>query len=94
MHNFKTKLSETDWTDVLTAPCTSTEYSHFINIIDSLHNKCFPLFKVKINLIKDSKPWITSTLLNSIKRKNNLYKQYLNNKSNETLGKYKNTKIN
>ena len=89
MHNFKTKLSETDWTDVLTAPCTGTKYSHFINIIDTLHNKCFPLTKVKINPIKDSKPWITSTLLNSIKRKNNLYKQYLNNKSNETLGKYK-----
>ena len=89
MHNFRTKLSETDWTEVLGAPCTSTKYSHFINIIDTLHNKCFPLTKVKINPIKDSKPWITSTLLNSIKRKNNLYKQYLNNKSNTTLEKYK-----
>ena len=56
LHNFKTKLSETDWTDVLTAPCTSTKYSHLINIIDTLHNKCFPLTKVKINPIKDSKP--------------------------------------
>ena len=89
MYDFRTKLSATDWTDVLTAPCTSTKYSYFINTIDTLHNKCFPLTKVKVNPIKDSKLWITSTLLNSIKRKNNLYKQYLNNKSDITLGKYK-----
>ena len=55
MHNFRTKLSETDWTDVLAAPCTRTKYSHFINIIDTLHNKCFPLTKVEINPIKDLK---------------------------------------
>ena len=38
---------------------------------------------------KDSKPWITSTLLNSIKKKNNLYKKYLNKKSVDLLEKYK-----
>ena len=54
---------------------------HFINIISSLHNKYFPLIKTKINVRSLFKPWLTSSILNSIKKKNNLYRNYIKTKS-------------
>jgi len=89
MNNFKNKLSAVAWTEVRDAPDTNTKYNCFVNMIDQLHNTCFPLTKVKINPKTESKPWITSTLLNCIKKKNNMYKTYLSHKSQLLLEKYK-----
>ena len=89
MEKFKNKLIETSWTEVHKSSCTNTKYNCFMNTIDQLHNSCFPLTKIKTNLKADTKPWISPTLLNCIRKKNNLYKTYLNNKSQLLLEKYK-----
>ena len=46
--------------------------------------------KIKYNGgTSDEKPWLTSSLLNSCKRKNKLYKISLTLKTNEAVAKYK-----
>ena len=74
---------------VLDAQTTNDKYTHFVDIIDCLINSCFPLTTIKINPIRDSKPWITPTILNSVKKKNTMYKQYLITKSPTLLDSYK-----
>ena len=64
-------------------------HSYIVDIIDCLMNSCFPLTTIKINPIRDSKPWITPTILNSVKKKNTMYKQYLITKSPNLLDSYK-----
>ena len=87
--NFKLSFLQTDWSAVFDAPSTNDKYSIFMGIINRIHNNCFPLISTKINPLKETKPWISPTLLNSVKKKNNMYKQYLSNRSPNLLTKYK-----
>ena len=51
-------------------------YFNFITVVKRIFERCFPLTKVSRKRFKD-KPWITTGLKISIKRKNFLYKQSL-----------------
>ena len=86
---FKNELGCQDWTEIVNSEGANNKFDHLIKTIEVLHNTCFPLVNVKINQISDSKPWISKTLLNSVKKKNNLYKNYLKTKSEAQLSKYK-----
>jgi len=92
IENFRNKLNEVNWSRVLDAQTTNDKYTYFVDIIDCLINSCFPLTTIKINPIRDSKPWITPTILNSVKKKNTMYKQYLITKSPTLLDSYKKDK--
>ena len=68
----------------------------------NLHNKYFPIVRIKLKTNTVFKPWITHAIKNSVKKKNNLYKIYIREKSSdlrnakfEKYKKYKNklTKI-
>ena len=61
----------------------------FLEIIDKLHNDCFPLNKVKLNVKHQNKPWITPIILKSIRKKNNMYKHMRQNNNIEFKNKYK-----
>ena len=87
--SFKLSFLQTDWSAVFDAPSINDKYSIFMGIINRIHNNCFPLISTKINPLKETKPWISPTLLNSVKKKNNMYKQYLSNRSPDLLTKYK-----
>jgi hypothetical protein len=89
IEQFKNKLSNIDWSLVYDTSDVDEKYTCFLNIITDLHNTCFPLTSVKINPMKDSKPWISLSILNSVKKKNSLYKQYLRSRSDRNLNKYK-----
>ena len=89
IEKFRNKLNDVNWSTVLDAQTTNDKYTHFVDIIDGLTNSCFPLTTIKINPIRDSKPWITPTILNSVKKKNTMYKQYLITKSPTLLDSYK-----
>ena len=88
MNNFHEKLSNTDWSDIHQAPTTQDKYNLFTKVVNDLHEHCFPVTKVRTNPTK-SKPWITTTILKSIKKKNKMYKKCLTNKSVHLLNSYK-----
>ena len=84
----KNELGGQDWTEIVFSEGANNKFDHLIKTIEVLHNTCFPLVNVKINQISDSKPWISKTLLNSVKKKNNLYKNFLKTKSEAQLSEY------
>ena len=45
------------------------KYTCFLNIVGDVHDKCFPFKFIKINPMKDSKPWISPGILNCVKKK-------------------------
>ena len=87
--NFKSKLYDVSWNSVFETSDCNEKYNCFMHIVSDLHNRCFPITSIKINPLKDSKPWITQTILNSVKKKNTMYKNYLNTKSPILLDIYK-----
>ena len=69
IEQFKNKLCNIDWSLVYDTSDVDEKYTCFLNIITDLHNTCFPLTSVKINPMKDSKPWISLSILNSVKKR-------------------------
>ena len=65
-------------------------YDSFIEKDTGLFDSCFPFRTIKGKALNSfRKPWITKGLLKSIKKKNKLYKNYICNRSNSQLAKYK-----
>ena len=89
MLELKTELSTMDWSEVLNGATVDDKFIKFNLLISDLHDKYFPSVKLKLKPNDRFKPWITSTLRNSIKKKNLLYKNYIKNKSKSLLDKYK-----
>jgi hypothetical protein len=58
---------------------------HFLII----YNNCFPLKKIRIRRGFRSKPWLSNGVLNSIKKKNKLYKKILQNPTPQSETFYK-----
>ena len=59
----------------------------------SVYNKCFPLKKVKAIKLNLQKPWLSKGLVKSVRKKNALYKRYLNDpipENEHIYKKYKN----
>ena len=73
--NFKARMSEVDWNEVLSETNVNTSYSLFIKKYLGIFNKCFPLRQIPRSKFRNKK-WITKGLLVSIKHKNRLYRQY------------------
>ena len=87
--NFRNKLCGVSWNSVYETSDCNDKYNCFMHIVSDLHNQCFPITSIKINPLKDSKPWITQTILNFVKKKNSMYKHYLNTKLPILLELYK-----
>ena len=50
--------------------------AHFLRTINSIYCKCFPLKVKNISFKRISKPWLTQSILNSIKTKSKYFKLY------------------
>ena len=88
LHNLKTDLGKQDWTGVMNeGDDVNKAYNCFYDIFHTCYSNCIPV--VTKELPETDKPWITTSLLNSIKRKNKLYKQYLKFPCTETEMRYK-----
>jgi len=87
LHGFKSSLENQDWHTVMDDPDVNNAY----NSLNAIFNKCYceniPVITKSMEV--RNKPWITTCLLNSIKRKNKLYKQYLRYPCKETEARYK-----
>ena len=88
---FIEEVAEVNWMTVL---CNSENvnfiFSSFLDKLSELVDKHVPLKKLskrKVKLL--SKPWITKGIRISIKRKNKLYKLYMNSKNAFYFSKYK-----
>ena len=89
MFDFKTQLTTLSWSSVYNSNGPNEKYNSFFEIINKLHNSCFPLEKIRINTRHQNKPWITTAVLKSIQKKNSLYKRYMRTRTSEMLSKYK-----
>lgn len=78
----KKKLSQLTWTDVYNCPNVETATNVFIEQLTYNVNMC-----TKQRVIKTikKKTWITSGLIKSIKRRDELYKKWQRDKENRTL---------
>ena len=85
---FKQKLGNLNWSSIEESNDTSFAYTTFLTTYSKIYNECFPekTLKQKSGI---SKPWISKGLMKSIKRKNKLYKKYLQNRNLLTETKYK-----
>ena len=77
--NFKEKLSKIDWTNESKSKTVDEAMSFFYQTITKAYNKSFPIVKLSRKRAK-GKPWITSGLKSSIKKKHILYRRFLQDK--------------
>jgi hypothetical protein len=90
---FNNSLSQFDWNTVCVSEDVNVSYNNFINIYETMYNTCFPIKTRRLKIRhQNRKPWITNSILKSIKRKNNLYVKWLKQRSAESLSKYKSYK--
>ena len=59
----------------------SQAYDSFLNEYTAVYNSCFPLKKQTVKRGTLNEPWLSKGLLESISKKNKLYKRYLRNPS-------------
>ena len=69
IENFKTDLLTTDWTEVYNAIGTQAKYTCFDKIITKLVSSNFPEKRFESKASQTTKPWITTSILNSIRKK-------------------------
>ena len=76
-HNaFTNELALVDWDNLLCLPNVNDNFDVFLNTINRLYNKCYPLKTKFISTKRLQNPWITNGILNSIKHKCHLFKMH------------------
>jgi len=88
------RMRNTSWDTVVDPGDVSASYTNFIGIFSSKYDKHFPVVTERVKLINGKhKPWITTAILKSVRRKKLLYENWLNSKCDYRLGSIKHTKI-
>ena len=76
MNRFRNLLENVSWEEYYKADDPNTALDLFYNIYNTAFNSSFPLKRLSRNRAKDKK-WITTSLKQCIKNRDNLYKKYL-----------------
>ena len=88
--SLKEDLKRQTWADVLNTSDPNTSYNNFLTIFTELYDKHCP---IKLSPIKrkktQDKPWITKGIANACKKKNTLYRIFINKRTIETESRYK-----
>ena len=66
---FHELLQSTDWTNIYNVTNVNTAYSCFLKKYSKIFYTCFPIKKIKASKYALKKPWLSTGLLKSIKRK-------------------------
>ena len=82
------ELLNLDWSPVYKSMNVNEAYDTFLSMFIPLLDKHIPFKKKKPHKTRFRKPWITHKLLKHIKRKNKLYKKFLNEKNDSSKSKY------
>ena len=75
-HLFSHKLNLLNWNHLLLSEDVNYNFDIFIDKIQTIYNQCFPLKTKYLSNKRLNNPWITKAVLNSIRLKNNLFKDY------------------
>ena len=90
VRSFKNDLSEQTWEHVYNSGDVNSAYENFLSVFNKLYDKNCPMRKYCIkDKIHGDKPWITLGLRNACRKKNNLYKHFLRNRTTEAENRYK-----
>ena len=88
-NEFRNRLHDINWYDLENIHEPKKAYSSFLNKFTNLYNSCFSLKKVEKKRSTVFKPWLSNGLLKSIRKKNQLYKRYLNSPTADNTDRYK-----
>ena len=75
MRSFVNRVELADWSHVINENSVNQAYTLFVDKLTHIYDLCFPVHHVNIKSKSNRiprKPWITSAILTSIRRKNNL----------------------
>ena len=86
---FQSSLTNCNWYSLDGFYDPLKAYESFLNKYRDIYNSCFPLKRVRKRKCNLSKPWLSKGLLKSIRRKNRLYKRYLNTPNDVNQASYK-----
>jgi len=86
---FKNQLADVTWDKLYNYSNTNDAYSHFIQVITSLFEECFPIVTHSERNVEKNKPWFTPALHKSSIKKNKLYKKYVRNPNPTSFQTYK-----
>ena len=85
---FKEELSKMNWDRLYNSNDTTFQYKYFSDVLNEKYDKNVPVKKFKVIPSNFRRPWITSAILKSIKRKNKLYKQKIKNPTEKNIRHY------
>ena len=93
--NFTSDLSSIDWIEICKDKNTNDSFEIFHKKLCELHDKHFPIVRLK-KKYNNRKPWLSTGLRNSIRRKNKLYRKYrkITSVKNENIYKEYRNKLN
>ena len=88
---FKKELANVDWATICNSDDVNVSYSKFVDTFNKIYDNCVPKKKKRIYSKKDKpkSPWLSYALLKCIRRKNRLYKKYINKPNDSNLEKFK-----
>ncbi len=88
--SFQAELAAVQWSTIDASNDVNSNYENFLLNFDYLYNKSFPIKKTKMKVFRNlSKPWITTGIQKSIKKKEKLYKKWLNSRTSDAELNYK-----
>ena len=86
---FNNEIRSMSWSTVISSNDTNVSYDNFSDLITNVYNKCFP---VELKVVKEKcmlNKWMTKGLLKASKRKQVLYKKFMNKKTIKSENEYK-----
>ena len=93
---FRVELENVNWEELPNYQDPYLAYGNFLKKYTITYNLCFPLKKIKAKIQALRKPWCSKGLSKSVRKKNLLYKRFLNNPNphNELVYKRYKNKLN
>jgi len=82
------RLRDLDWTEVTNCNDVNTAYSTSHCMFTEIFNICCPIIQMNANCKSNHKTWLTPSLVNACKKKNNLDKVFYKWRSKEAETKY------
>ena len=73
---FTRSIAHVIWEEILIENDLDKNFNIFFDTFTKIYNECFPLVTKNISNKQKMRPWITKGILNSIRRKNNLFKNF------------------
>jgi len=89
LSDFNKSLQSTDWSALHDISCTDKAFETFDQTFNHIYNKSLPTKSIRIKLRnKQSRPWLSVGILNSVNKKHKLYTKFLRNKTVKNKNDY------